>query len=314
MLTESGTLARPLAATIRRPHPLWVVIAWEIRRLGADRRIFLLPIATLAGAIVLAVGATDPINLYGAVTTGPGSAWATFWLVSTGLNLLKVPLILLTAARVSHDFAARTHELVLTTPVPRGAYVWGRWLAGALLGAGLLALWPLGLLAASTALHVIDPAHNLAPNLPALALAWVLMAPIDLFLVTASGFVLCTRWPVAAPMVPAVMAVTWLFLLQMLPGVLPDLLHLLRAPAAWLAVDYARWVPAHTPLMDQMQTAIAAQYGAAAGPLDEAGRLALRNTLVDRLPDLAPWMAHLLYPALGVLLLALTAWTFRPRA
>ncbi|HMA34425.1 MAG TPA: hypothetical protein VKY74_08060 [Chloroflexia bacterium] len=313
MLTESRPLARPLAAGPRRPHPLRVVIAWELRRLGADWRIYLLPLATLAAAVFLTLAVTRTLNLDGGAAAGPGSAWAAFWLVATGLNILKVPLILLTATRVAHDYATRTHELVWTTPVPRSTLVWGRWLAGALLSAGLLVLWLLGLAATSLALRLVDPAHTLPPDLPALGLAWALMAPIDLFLVTASGFALCTRWPGAAVMVPASMAVVWLFLLPALPGVLPVLLRWLGAPAAGEGVDYARWVPAHSPLVDRMHDTLAGQY-AAAGPLDAAGRLALGNTLVAGLPDLGPWLAHLPYAAAGVLLLAWTAWRFRPSA
>ncbi len=273
------------------------VAGWELRRMAASWPYRLLPFAVCGAAFLLTLVEADTLQLGGRVVTGPLNAWGAFWLVSTALNTLKIVFIAVAAQLVAQDLTGRTYALLMATRLPNWAYLGGRWLAGVALCAGLsLAILP-GFVGAGGLLHLRQPAQVGVPNLPALALAWAVMAPIDVLLVPTLAFALGTLRPRAAGTVGVISIIVWLIVLQGLPD--------------WLGHPYDRWIPAHSPLVLSLFYRYAGQYDALAATVrDPLQRVPLGQELANRLPDVTLWLPRLLWVGLSLPLLALTTARF----
>jgi hypothetical protein len=141
-LTSAGQQTRP----IERPRPLLSVMAWELRRFGANRLFWLQALGFFCLLLFLAwasrapqqffFGANGGISAFAAGT----SAWGLLTNLPLALVLLGLLLPFATVDGVTRDLSRRTHELLMTTALPTWAYVWGRYLTCLLLSLGLAVL------------------------------------------------------------------------------------------------------------------------------------------------------------------------------
>jgi hypothetical protein len=167
MTAPASTVPRQRTAHARPARMFFDVVVWELRRFYASRAtrwtvllafgLFLvlgwvLAILRFAGTFVFGNGATFDV----AVT----SAWGTSMVLPTLTFLLALVLPFVSADGVARDLKQRTHELLLSSPLPTWAYVLGRYLACLLLTLGLAALLLVTLLLDGVALHLTQRATH----------------------------------------------------------------------------------------------------------------------------------------------------------
>ena len=145
--------------------------SWELHRYRASR-LFWLQALGFFGLILLVMRlAHNDTGYRTAAFTFNGSVaitspWGLVSQLPSGLLLmLCFVLPFVNADGVSRDLSRRTHELLMTTPLPNWAYVWGRYLVGLLMSLGLALL----LLAAILGLGLL---WHLTASDVSLARAW----------------------------------------------------------------------------------------------------------------------------------------------
>ena len=204
MSTIALTHAHQQSRALRRPHPLVAVIAWELRRYRASR-LFWLQALGFFGLVLFVTWASQmpsQFNLGNANVTFIGfvagtSAWGLLLTLPTGvLLLLGLLLPFVNADGVSRDLSRRTHELLMTTPLPNWAYVWGRYLVGLLMSLGLALLLLAALLGMGVVSHLTDPTYP-SPELGPVLLLWVGMVMTATVVVSSLSFALGTCVPAA---------------------------------------------------------------------------------------------------------------------
>lgn len=311
-----------------RPHPILVVLGWELRRMIQDKRTAgVIPglLFVLFGLIVLARQSATTLN-YGVVQI-PGAAPLQLYVTITGtsawgmsstlprLLLLVLGLFLpfVAGSLVAHDLQQRTHETLMTTAIPTGAYVMGRYLAGLVLCLGLAGVLLTAIVTVGLGLYVVGRAP--APALGPIAALWAVSVLPATVLVSGVSFALCTLWPRALTALRVVTLLGW-FLCSFVVS-LPQTLA--QEIAAWdptssllsQAVDgqyFQQFQPYLNSYLTQPQPSVdMAQIQAHQAQAVQAARL-----IEQQLPDLAPWvLPHLGLAAIGAAAVALTAHRFR---
>lgn len=298
---------------IGRPHPLLSVMAWELRRFRASRLFgiqalcffCLLLFVTWFGREPDQFGNRTPSFTYTGFVAG-----TSVWGLSTTippiyLTLLVLLLPFVAADGVTRDLNRRSHELLMATALPTWAYVWGRYLIGLLMSLGLALLLLASIFGMGLLLHLTIPAYPLPPT-GAVLLLWVGMVVPATVLVSSLSFALGTLFPRQANLVKIAILVAWIMGAVVLPpsgsGDAPNL-------PAW----YVNWDPTSAATGHQMvvayQTAFQTQVQAATNAT-QAQQILL--AVENKLPDLAGWFApHLLWGALGLLLVSLAAFGFK---
>ena len=162
MNTVSHIVRDQQTTTGERPHPLLNVMAWELRRLGARRSTWFLLLA-IFGVFLLVLwlqgtGMVD-IQVSPGVFYGGTRAYMTVWdllnrLGSGVIALLTILLFFVCTDGIARDLKQRTHELVMTTPLPTWAYVWGRYLSSVLLSVGLAGELLVAILVMAMVMHL----------------------------------------------------------------------------------------------------------------------------------------------------------------
>lgn len=304
-LTRSGQQARPID---RGQVSLWRVVAWEIRRLAASRLFWSQAIGLLGLLLLLtwALRAPESFNV-GKAGEGPVAEALNGFVAGTspgGLlqilpTLLLVLVLLLpfvSADGVTRDVTRRTHELVLTTPVPTWAYVWGRYLSVLATSLGLALLLLLALIAMGEVLH-LTIADYPAPVIGGTLLLWVGMVLPATVLVAGVGFALSTLAPRLSLLVKVVILVGWLI------GALVIPLSIGRGtnPPNW----YVNWDP--TSAITGM--GLLSGYAFHTGPsiTNEASLQQFLLSVENRIPTTVGWLVPhlvLILPALVLVLIA----------
>ena len=300
--TRQQTLA------IRRTNPLLSVMTWELRRFRASG-LFWLQVLGLFCLLVLltwAQATNDQFSIQAASAFIPGtSAWGLLLILPVTLLLLVMLLPYVTADGVTRDFQRRTHELLMTTEVPSGAYVWGRYLVGLLMSLGLATLLLAAILGMGTMLHLTSVDYP-APVIGNTLLLWVGMVVPATVLVSSVGFAVVTLFPRLSTMVKVLILMGWVVGTEVLPIVL-------YLPSGRLPTWYVAWGPPSALTMlatvQQYQPNIDRQSAAA---LTTAQFQQLVNTVANKAPDVSAWFApHLIEALLSLLLVALAALAFR---
>jgi ABC-type transport system involved in multi-copper enzyme maturation permease subunit len=299
--------------TIKRPHPLARVIAWELCRFRASR-LFWFQALGLFGFLLLmtwALHAPDQIGV--GVSVGGGgvslngfvagtSAGGLLRTLPTVLVVLALLLPFVTADGVTRDLSRRTHELLMTTALPSWAYVWGRYLAGLVMSLGLALLLLASILGMGWLLHLTVTDYP-APEIGTVLLLWVGMVVSATILVSSFGFALSTLLPRLSTLVKVVIMVAWIVGALVIPLGLGGNTTL---PPAW----YVNW----DPTSGITALGLLPSYSINPGPsiTSEAQFQQFILTVENKMPDLAGWFApHLLLAGLSLVLVLVAALAFK---
>src|SRR5258707_999457 len=297
--------------TIKRPHPLARVIAWELRRFRASR-LFWFQALGLFGFLLLMTWALHAPDQIGAgVSVGVGgvslngfvagtSAGGLLRTLPTVLVVLALLLPFVTADGVTRDLSRRTHELLMTTALPSWAYVWGRYLAGLVMSLGLALLLLASILGMGWLLHLTVTDYP-APEIGTVLLLWVSMVVSATILVSSFGFALSTLLPRLSTLVKVVIMVAWIVGALVIPLGLGGNT---TPPPSW----YVNW----DPTSGITALGLLPSYAINPGPsiTSEAQVQQFILTVANKMPDLAGWFApHLLlaWLSLGLVLVAALA-------
>jgi ABC-type transport system involved in multi-copper enzyme maturation permease subunit len=305
--TTARSSARHETRSLPRPHPLFAVIAWELRRYRASR-LFWLQALLFFGLILLVmrlehndVGTASSTFLFsGAVALS--SPWGLLDQLPSGL-LLMLCLILpfVMADGVSRDLSRRTHELLMTTPVPNWAYVWGRYLVGVLISLGLALLLLAAILGMGMVLHLLGTNYP-TPELGPVLLLWFGIVVTATVVVSSLSFALGTVFLRQATWVKISIMLAWFVGAFALPTAMFGADR--TTPPAW----YVNWDPTSAAtkfgLLPQYEAAWQSQAFTATS-LAQAQRIL--DAVENIIPSNTTWLAPHLILAVGSLLLVLLA-------
>lgn len=209
------------------PNPTLEVLAWELNLMAARPAIWLFLAAVPIFSAFLTWSNRQLENsrfdeiypIYAHPTSGLGAIIFEVTVIGFILGIL-IPLLF--SGSVARDYRRRTQELLMTTPLPGWAYIWGRYLAGLLLGLVVAALMLAGVILMGFMLALdlpLDQYKDISfealqnyppPNLAALCLVWLGMVLPTLLLSYSLSFGLVTLWPRRAGMVKAVFIFGWM--------------------------------------------------------------------------------------------------------
>jgi ABC-type transport system involved in multi-copper enzyme maturation permease subunit len=303
-------LQRPQIGTVRSTNPLVSVLAWELRRILTSRR-FWLQILALFGFLLLLTWAQSKAFVF-SMPSANGfvagtSAWGLLLSLPTTVLLLVLFLPFVNADGVTRDLQRGTHELLMTTPLPTWAYVWGRYLSGLLMSLGLAVLLLAALLGMGEVLHLTNPAYP-SPQVGTVLLLWGSIVVPATVLVSSLSFALGTLFPRQSALVKIGILVAW----AVGAYVIPIMLYFPAGPNH-LPTGYSSWDPtsALTGLV------LFAHYNADAHQLtssvtNTAQMQHLLNTVANKVPDISPWLApHVIEALLSFLLVLVATVAFR---
>ena len=295
---------------IQRQYPLARVMVWELRRFSASRIFWLEALGFFALLLLVILGLRAPeqfdsrngddlIGISGFVAGT--SAWGLLDILPRCLVLLVLLLPFITVDGVARDVQRRTYELVLATPLPVQAYVWGRYLVGLMIGLGLAVLMAGAMVGMGVALHLTMPGYPW-PSINALVMLWIGMVLPATILVTSIGFAIATLLPPLSTLTKVVILVAWIVGAVIIPsGVRGEI------PPSW----YVNWDPTGAitaygllpqySIGDLVRTATSeAQFHSAF--------LSLEN----RVPPMGTWFgSHLSLAGLGLVLVLAVALSFK---
>jgi ABC-type transport system involved in multi-copper enzyme maturation permease subunit len=298
--------------TIKRPHPLARVIAWELRRFRASRLFWYQALGLFGFLLLMTWALHAPEQIGAGVSVGGGgvslngfvagtSAGGLLRTLPTVLVVLALLLPFVTADGVTRDLSRRTHELLMTTALPSWAYVWGRYLAGLVMSLGLALLLLASILGMGWLLHLTLTDYP-APEIGTVLLLWVGMVLSATILVSSFGFALSTLLPRLSTLVKVVIMVAW-----MVGGlVIPLGLGNTTTPPTW----YVNWDP--TSAITARGLLPAYSINPSPSITSEAQFQQFILTVENKMPDLAGWFAsHLLLGGASLLLVLIAALAFK---
>ena len=307
------THAHQQSRALPRPHPLVAVMGWELRRYRASR-LFWLQALGFFGIVLFVTWLSQMPSQFnlgnGSTVTSIGfvagtSAFGLLMTLPTGvLLLLCLILPFVNADGVSRDLSRRTHELLMTTPVPSWAYVWGRYLVGLLMSLGLALLLLAALLGVGMVLHLTNTTYP-SPELGPVLLLWVGMVVTATVLVSSLSFALGTVLLRQATLVKIAIMLAWFVGALVLPGPGDGQ----TSYPAW----YSNWDPTSATtarsLLPGYGTAFSNLLNTTTGTAQfQQGLVAIENMVPGNLAWLAP---HVILAAGSLLLVLLAALTFQ---
>lgn len=305
-LTSGSTSSRRQVWPTQRPHPLMAVITWEFRRFRASRLFWFQVLGLFCFLLLLTwlQGTAAQYSRRDASGFIPGtSAWGLLLILPTEILLLVLVLPFVAADGVTRDLTRRTHELLMVTPLPGWAYVWGRYLVGLAMSLGLSILLLAAILAMGVVQHLTIAAYP-APQIAAVLPLWIGMVVPATVLVSSLSFALCTLFPRMAAVIKTAMLVGWVAGAE----ILPFMIFFPLGPSK-LPLGYSRWDPtsAITALV------MLRQYAPDISPQTNAAQLQqVLNAVANQIPDISSWLVpHLIEAGLGFLLVLLTSFTFQ---
>ncbi len=309
MTAPASTVPRQRTAHARSIRMFSDVATWELRRLYASRAtrwtvllacgVFLLfgwvlAVLRFAGTFGFGNGATFDV----AVT----SAWGLSMVLPTLTFLLALVLPFVSADGTARDLKQRTHELLLSAPLPTWAYILGRYLACLLLTLGVTALLMVTLLLDGVALHLTQRDYPL-PDPPALLEIWaVSLAPVGV-LIGSVSFALGTVLRRSSGLAPVAIIALWFIAALILP-VIP------AAGSGRVPEWYLDWEPTGNGMIAASAIMASASSGQPSTQSDNVVLAGLAR-LEQKLPDLAPWiLPHLVWAGFGLALVLAVALYF----
>jgi ABC-type transport system involved in multi-copper enzyme maturation permease subunit len=328
----SDILASKSAATLARPNPLPSVLSWELRRMLASRGTWILASIVFGVCAVLLLLSRQTENfghfdyssagrlIHGVTSTIP-------WTTPFGMAiLLPFPALLfglflpfVVADGVAHDLRRRTHELLMTTAVPTWAYVWGRYLAGAIVSFGLALNFLVAVLVVATVQDLVHPADYPLLQLPATVAIWALIVLPATVLVSGLSFMLGTLLPRRTNLVKAAVVLCWFVSGEYLPAAM---FQRASQTPGFAEMHIPTW---YTAYLTWDPTFVASGEGLVLGQFHRLIDPILRNPgltdqvvlqqvhlMEQQMPDLGTFVwTHLAWLAAGLALVAATAISFR---
>jgi len=303
-------LQRPQIVGVQRTNPLFSVLAWELRRLLSPRRFWLQALGFFCFALLLtwAQSQSFVFSVQSANGFVPGtSAWGLLLSLPTMVVLLVLFLPFVNADSVSRDLQRGTHELLMTTPLPTWAYVWGRYLIGLLISLGLAVMLLAALLGVGAVLHGTNSAYP-SPQVVTVLLLWGGMVVPATVIVSSLSFAIGTLVPRHTTLVKIGILVVWVVGAEVIPLVL-----YFPAGPNHLPTWYSSWDPtsALTGLV------LFSQYNSDAHQqsssiTNTAQFQHLLNTIANKAPDISAWLVpHWIEALLSVLLVVVATLAFR---
>ncbi len=293
----------------RRSHPFLRVMAWEMRRYRASRLFWLQALAFFClllllmwyGRMPAQFGVGDTASVFVAGT----SAWGLLMILPIDAAVLLLLLPFITADGVTRDLNRRTHELLMTTPLPKWAYIWGRYLMGLLVSLGLTLLLLAAILGIGVAQHAIMPDYPM-PQVGAVLLLWGGMVVPATVLVSSLSFALGTLFSRRSTQVKVGILVAWIFGTVLLPD-------LVSRPHTSLPAWYVDWDPTGRATAMGMSAPYDTAFNALSKTATNPAQLQhLLDALANKMPDISFWlMPHLIETGCSFLLVVLAALAFR---
>jgi ABC-type transport system involved in multi-copper enzyme maturation permease subunit len=331
-IVPSDTLTLKRALTLARPNPLLSVLRWEVRRMLASRITWVLATIVFGICAVLLLlsrqaedfGQFDYSNtgrlIHGVTGTIPWTTpFGTAILLPFPALLFGLFLPFVVSDGVARDLRRRTHELLMTTAVPTWAYVWGRYLAGAIVSFGLALVFLAAIVVVATVQHLAHPADYPLHRLPATLVGWALIVLAATVLVSGLSFALGTLLPRRANLIKAAVVLCWFVCGEYLPAAM--LQHASQTPGfaemhipAWYTA-YLTWDPTFRATGEGL---VLGQFHQLIDPIlrnptlsDQAVLLQVR-LMEQKMPNLGVFVwTHLAWLAAGLALVAVAAASFR---
>ncbi len=303
----------------RRPNALLNVMMWELRYCMARRTnliffgeyvFFLLFYLVTKAQTDLNVFYYEPyrgvaVDGFSALGVLMGS-W--LWILLLGLFQL-----LMITDLVAHDLAARAHELVMSTPTPTWAYIWGRYLAGVCIGLVMSLVLLVAVPLIGYAMHAglpLDQYQHVpgyaqlgypVPNIGVIVGVWMLFVLPTILLLTAIGFVAGTLLPKYGNVLKLLLGAGWA--VYMFFGT--KVFGLSSVTANWeLTTGALQGV-----LMKQAQTLYHSSVNSDTSMLQ---RVYIVRGIEQRVPDMLPWiLPHILYAGVALLCVYYLARSFQ---
>lgn len=307
----SANLARHSAVedgvdVIARPTTLQstlLIARWELRRITASRLNFIVALGAFCFFLAL-IGVKHQWLVPVESGSGRGAVLTVFGSTAVGVAFEIVGILLLffgmlmpflSAGAVSHDYHDRTHEILMTTPMPNVPYVLGRFLAALLTG---LATATLLLVAIATANVIIRDSDATFPaqDLGALFVTWLILVVPAVVVLCGVSFLLGTLLPRLATPIRVMVVLIWAVL-----SVVVDVGHGL----GW----FGFWTPTGNGVLKVIPPQVAGDYAAqlAQGVSPDAAA-----SVQQTMPNLMPWVGpHLGLVAIGLACAVFAALAFR---
>jgi ABC-type transport system involved in multi-copper enzyme maturation permease subunit len=228
------------------------------------------------------------------------SPWGLVSQLPSGLLvMLCLVLPFVNADGVSRDLSRRTHELLMTTPLPNWAYVWGRYLVGLLMSLGLALLLLAAILGLGLLFHLTGTDYP-SPEIGPVLLLWLGMVVTATVLVSSVSFALGTVFLRQTILVKIAIMLAWFVGAFVIPSAT------LGASNTTAPSWYVNWDPTSGAtkygLLPQYQSAWQSQN---ATSLAQAQRIFMAAE--NMVPSNVTWLAPHLILAAGTLLLVLLA-------
>jgi ABC-type transport system involved in multi-copper enzyme maturation permease subunit len=315
-----------------RPNPLLSVLRWELQRTLASRGTWVLAsvVSGVCAVLLLLSRQNEDFGLFEHTSTGSlihGVTGTIPWTTPFGLAILLPRSALLfglflpfvVSDSVARDLRRRTHELIMTTAVPSWAYVWGRYLAGAIVSFGMALVFLAAVVVVATVRHLVHPTDYPLLQLPATVAIWALIVLPATVLVSGLSFALGTLLPRRSNLIKAAVLLCWFVCGDYLPAAMlqqasqtPGFAEM-HVPAWYTA--YLTWDP----------TFVASGEGLVLGQFHRLIDPILRNPgltdqavikqvrlMEQQMPDLGIFVwTHLAWLAAGLTLVAVAAASFR---
>jgi ABC-type transport system involved in multi-copper enzyme maturation permease subunit len=234
------------------------------------------------------------------------SAWGFLQVFLGYVLLLGVILPFVSTDGVTRDLSRRTHELLMTTPLPSWAYVWGRYLIGLLVSLGLAFLMLGSVLGMGLLLHVTVTGYP-KPELGNLLTIWGSMIFPATVLVSSLSFALGTLLLRQANLAKILILLGWC---------LGILLLLSEDPQTTLPAWYINWDPtsaaAARSIAQNYRTSFQTIFRSLPSATSEGQFQHYLLEIENMGPAVTTWLApHLLLAGLSLVLVALAALTFQ---
>lgn len=291
----------------QRLNPLIAVIAWELRRLRANRRNWLLAGGVLLFCMALmgfknswARPVTDGAIGETVLIVGTSAIGLPYLIIFSALFMFGLVIPFISTEGVARDYKERMHELLMTTPVTAPIYVLGRFLAVLLVNLGLALLLLASVLATTWFLHLTQIGYPL-PDLGLIVGIWTLAVVPATVAISGVSFALGTSFPRSTNAIKALVLAGWVGL--------TFTADVFDHGGTW----FTYWSPTSYGIVRVNVDRFLQEYQdtiRGVGDLSQHVTIALQ--LQSHLPSLAPWIfPHLILIVLSFALVLFVAVRFR---
>jgi ABC-type transport system involved in multi-copper enzyme maturation permease subunit len=315
MTTTAQALASQQTRTVHSAHPLLSVIAWELRRFRSSRSTRVVLPLTFA-FFLLVIWLLWALRFGGMVSFGNGARFTVAITSAEGLVatlpvfsfLLTMILPFITTDGTARDLKRQAHELLMATPLPTWAYIWGRYLAGLLVSLGLAVVLLASLLLMGMILHQTQENYPL-PQPEAMLSIWAVALAPTTILISSITFALGTMLQRNSNLVKIAVLISWFVCTLVLPSI-PT------AGSGRVPTWYLTWEPTNTGMSALLQApytqGFSTIFRSSSGESSDSAILAALTNLEQQMPDLGQWiLPHLVWMGLGLALVVLAALTFK---